>query len=104
MIPPSVPDYSPQKEETQMKIALTVLALVALAAGPAMAQMAQDHCKDMSAQMDKALGQRYDAGAANAKATVKEAMALSAAGKHEDCVKKLEEAAKTAGVTLQMKK
>lgn len=86
-----------------MKIALVVVALVASAAGPAMAQMAQNQCKDMSAQMDKALGQRYDAGAANAKIMVKEAMALSAAGKHEDCVKKLEEAAKKAGVALQKK-
>jgi len=80
-----------------MKIALVVLALVASAAGPAMA----GQCPALQAQMEKALGQRYDAGAANAKVMVKDATALHAAGKHDESVAKFEEAAKTAGVTLQ---
>ena len=82
-----------------MKIALVALALVASAAGPALA----GQCPDLAAQMDKALGQRYDAGAANAKVMVKDAVALHQAGKHDDSMKLLDDAAKTAGVTLQMK-
>jgi hypothetical protein len=99
MIPPSSPYHSPQKEEVQMKTALTVLALVASAAGPAFA----GQCPDLAAQMDKALAQRYDAGAANAKVMVKDAVALHQAGKHDESVKMLDDAAKTAGVTLQKK-
>ena len=82
-----------------MKIALTVLALVASAAGPAIASQ----CPSLADQMDKALGQRYDAGATNAKVMVKDAMALHQAGKHDESMKMLDEAAKTAGVTLQKK-
>ena len=82
-----------------MKIALTVLALVASAAGPAIA----GQCPSLADQMDKALGQRYDAGATNAKVMVKDAMALHQAGKHDESMKMLDEAAKTAGVTLQKK-
>jgi len=82
-----------------MKIALTVLALVASATGPAFA----GQCPDLAAQMDKALGQRYDAGATNAKVMVKDAVALHQAGKHDESMAKLDEAAKAAGVTLQKK-
>ena len=82
-----------------MKIALTVLALVASAAGPAIA----GQCPSLADQMDKALGQRYDAGATNAKVMVKDAMALHQAGKHDESMKMLEDAAKAAGVTLQKK-
>jgi len=53
--------------------------------------------------MDNALGQRYDAGATNAKVMVKDAMALHQAGKHDESMKMLEDAAKAAGVTLQKK-
>jgi hypothetical protein len=82
-----------------MKLALIALTLVASAAGPAMA----GQCPDLAAQLDKALGQRYDAGATNAKVMVKDAVALHQAGKHDESVAKLDEAAKTAGVTLQKK-
>ena len=82
-----------------MKIALTVLALVASAAGPAIA----GQCPNLAAQLDNALGQRYDAGATNAKAMVKDALALHQAGKHDESEKMLDEAAKAAGVTLQKK-
>ena len=82
-----------------MKIAVTVLALVASAAGPAMASQ----CPALQEQIDKALGQRYDAGAANAKVLAKDAMALHQAGKHDESVAKYDEAAKAAGVTLQKK-
>ena len=82
-----------------MRIVLIALALVASAAGPAMA----GQCPELQAQLDKALGQRHDAGAANAKVMVKDAVALHQAGKHDESVAKLDEAAKTAGVTLQKK-
>jgi hypothetical protein len=82
-----------------MKRFAIALALVASAAGPAFA----DQCQDLQAQLDKALGQRYDSGAGNGKILAKDAMALHAAGKHEESVKKYEEAAKAAGVTLQKK-
>ncbi len=82
-----------------MRIVLIALALVASAAGLAMA----GQCPDLAAQLDKALGQRYDAGATNAKVMVKDAVALHQAGKHDESVAMLDEAAKTAGVTLQKK-
>ena len=82
-----------------MKIALVALALIASAAGPAIA----GQCPNLAEQMDKALGQRYDAGAANAKVMVKDAVALHQAGKHDESMKLLDDAAKAAGVTLQMK-
>ena len=82
-----------------MKIALTVLTLVASAAGPAIA----GQCPDLADQMDRALAQRYDAGAANAKVMVKDAVALHQAGKHDESMKMLDEAAKAANVTLQKK-
>ena len=75
------------------------LALVASAAGPAFA----GECPALQAQLDKALGQRYDSGAGNAKILAKDAMSLHTAGKHEESVKKYDEAAKAAGVTLQKK-
>jgi hypothetical protein len=81
-----------------MKIALIVLALIA-SAGPAMA----NQCPSLAAQLDKALGQRYDAGAANAKVLAKDAMALHQAGKHDESVAKFDEAAKAAGITLEKK-
>jgi hypothetical protein len=82
-----------------MKTALTVLALVVSAAGPAFA----NQCPSLAAQLDKALGQRYDAGAANAKDLARQAMALHQAGKHDESVAKFDEAAKAAGVTLEKK-
>jgi hypothetical protein len=82
-----------------MKRFAIALALVASAAAPALA----DQCQDLQVQMDKALGQRYDAGAGNAKVLASDAMKLHQAGKHEDSVKKYEEAAKAGGVTLQKK-
>jgi hypothetical protein len=82
-----------------MKHFAIALALVASAAGPAFAS----ECPALQAQLDKALGQRLDSGAGNAKILAKDGMALHTAGKHEESVKKYEEAAKAAGVTLQKK-
>jgi hypothetical protein len=82
-----------------MRIVLIALALVASAVGPAMA----GQCPELQAQLDKALGQRHDAGATNAKVMTKAAMALHQEGKHDESVAKYDEAAKAAGVTLQKK-
>jgi hypothetical protein len=99
MIPPSGPVRAQRRREMK-KVYIVALALVAsAAAGPALA----GECPALHAQMDKALGQRYDSGAANAKIMTRDANALHQAGKHEESVKKYEEAAKAANVTLQKK-
>jgi hypothetical protein len=82
-----------------MKAYAIALALVASVAGPALA----GECPALQAQIDKAVGQRYDSGAGNAKILAKDAWALHQAGKHEESVKKYEDAAKAANVTLQKK-
>ena len=82
-----------------MKLYVMVLALVASAAGPALAS----ECPALQAQIDKAVGTRYDASAGNAKVLAQEAWALHQAGKHAESVAKYDEAAKAAGLTLTKK-
>ncbi len=82
-----------------MKLFVMVLALVASAAGPALAS----ECPALQAQIDKAVGNRYDASAGNAKALAREAWALHQEGKHAESVVKYDEAAKAAGLTLTKK-
>ena len=82
-----------------MKLYVMVLALVASAAGPALAS----ECPALQAQIDKAVGTRYDASAGNAKVLAQEAWALHQAGKHAESVAKYDEAAKAAGITLTKK-
>ena len=82
-----------------MKSFVTALVLVALAAGPALASQ----CPTLQAQIDRALGTRYDPSAANAKSLAAQAMALHNAGKHAESEAKYDEAAKAAGLTLQKK-
>ena len=82
-----------------MKLVVMVLALVASAAGPALAS----ECPALQAQIDKAVGTRYDASAGNAKVLAQEAWALHQAGKHAESVAKYDEAAKAAGFTLTKK-
>ena len=83
-----------------MKLYVLVLALVASVAGPALA----NECPALQAQIDKAVGTRYDASAGNAKGLANEAWALHQAGKHAESVAKYDEAAKAAGITLEHKK
>ena len=83
-----------------MKLCVLVLALVASVAGPALA----NECPALQAQIDKAVGTRYDASAGNAKVLANEAWALHQAGKHAESVAKYDEAAKAAGITLEHKK
>jgi cation transport regulator ChaC len=82
-----------------MKSFVTALVLVALAAGPALA----NQCPLLQAQIDRAIGTRYDPSAANARSLAAQAMALHNAGKHEESIAKYDEAAKAAGITLQKK-
>jgi hypothetical protein len=79
--------------------AIALAFVASAAAGPALA----GECPALQAQMDKALGQRYDSGAGNAKILAKDGWALHQAGKHEESVKKYEDAAKAADVKLQRK-
>jgi len=83
-----------------MKLYVLVLALVASVAGSALA----NECPALQAQIDKAVGTRYDASAGSAKALASEAWALHQAGKHAESVTKYDEAAKAAGITREHKK
>jgi len=83
-----------------MKILVTALVLVASAAGPALA----DQCEMLQAQIGKAIGTRYDPSAANARQLATQAWALHQSGKHAESEAKYEEAAKAAGITLEVMK
>jgi len=82
-----------------MKSVLTALVLVALAAGSAAAHQ----CPTLQAQIDRAIGTRFDPGAASARSIANQAWALHVAGKHTESEAKYDEAAKAAGITLQKK-
>jgi hypothetical protein len=82
-----------------MKSFVTALVLVALAAGPALA----NQCPLLQAQIDRAIGNRFDPGAATARSLAAQAMALHNAGKHTESMAKYDDAAKAAGITLQKK-
>jgi len=82
-----------------MKLFVTVLGLVAVAVGPALA----NECPALQAQIDAAVGTRADANAASAKALAADAWALHQSGKHSESVAKYDEAAKAAGIELKHK-
>jgi hypothetical protein len=82
-----------------MKRFAAVLALIAATASPALA----NECPTLQAQIDAAIGTRYDPSAASARQLASEAWALHQAGKHAESVAKYDEAAKAAGITLQHK-
>jgi len=82
-----------------MKSFVTALVLVASAAAPALA----NQCPMLQAQIDKAIGTRFDPGAANARSLAAQANALHASGKHAESEAKYDEAAKAAGITLEKK-
>jgi hypothetical protein len=82
-----------------MKRFVSALALVALTAGPALAT----ECPTLQAQIDAAIGTRYDPSAANARQIAAEAWALHQAGKHAESVAKYDEAAQAAGIKLTHK-
>jgi hypothetical protein len=82
-----------------MKSFVTALVLVVSAAAPALA----NQCPLLQAQIDKAIGTRYDPSAANAKQLASQAWTLHQQGKHAESEAKYDEAAKAAGITLQKK-
>ena len=82
-----------------MKSFVTALVLVASVAAPALASQ----CPLLQAQIDKAIGNRFDPGAANARSLASQANSLHVAGKHAESEAKYDEAAKAAGITLQKK-
>lgn len=82
-----------------MKRFLLAVAITGAIATPALAS----ECPLLQKQMDAAVGNRLDAASATAKALAAEADALHKGGKHADSVKKYDEAAKAAGITLKHK-
>ena len=82
-----------------MKRFVTALVLVVSAAAPALASQ----CPLLQAQIDKAIGTRYDPSAANAKQLASQAWTLHQQGKHAESEAMYDEAAKAAGITLQKK-
>ena len=83
-----------------MKVMFMVLALIASVTGPALA----GQCPALQAQIDKAVGNRADATAANTKVVAAQAWSLHQGGKHAESEAKYDEAAKTAGIALEKKK
>ena len=57
----------------------------------------------MQAQIDKALGNRFDATATNARFLAKQADDLHKSGKHAESMKKYDEAAEAAKLKLEKK-
>jgi hypothetical protein len=82
-----------------MKSFVAALVMVVAAAVPALA----GQCPMLQAQIDKAIGTRFDPGAANARSLAAQANSLHVAGKHAESEAKYDEAAKAAGITLQKK-
>ena len=82
-----------------MKTLLGILMIVAL---PTTALAFQ--CPVLKAQIDKQLGNRFDAPASTGRQMAAQADALHKDGKHAESVKKYEEAAAAGKVTLDMKK
>ena len=82
-----------------MKRFVTALALIASTASPAIA----NECPLLQAQIDRAIGTRYDPSAANARQLAAQAWTLHQAGKHAESIAKYDEAAQAAGITLQHK-
>ena len=83
-----------------MKKLLMIMAVVGSVVSPALA----NECPLLQAQIDAAFGNRADAMAANVKALAHEAWALHESGKHEESVKKYDEAAKAGGIELKHRK
>jgi len=80
-----------------MRSLVTALVLVASLAAPALA----NECPTLQAQIDAAIGTRYDPDAARVKQLATQAWSLHVAGRHAESVAKYEEAAKAAGITLK---
>ena len=82
-----------------MKMLVMVLAIVALAAGPALA----NQCPLLIKQVQDATAGKTDDASKKAVALANEAKALHDAGKHAESVAKADEAAKAINLTLKKK-
>jgi hypothetical protein len=80
----------------------TLLGLAMICALPVTAMAGQ--CPALHAQMEKAVGNRFDAAASTARQAAAKASALHREGKHADSVKTYEDAAKAANIKLDVKK
>jgi hypothetical protein len=82
-----------------MKTTLIVIAVLGLAASPALAH----ECPLLHQQVMAAAGNRFDQAAYTGKMLAAEGDALHKAGKHDESVAKYNEAAKAMGITLTHK-
>jgi hypothetical protein len=82
-----------------MKTVMMAIAVLGLAAGPALAH----ECPALHKQVMAAADYRLDDAAYKAKQMAIEGDALHKAGKHDESVAKYDEAAKTMGITLTHK-
>lgn len=82
-----------------MKTIVMAFAVIALAAGPALASQ----CPLLIKQILDQTANRMDNGANQAKVLVAQAEQLHKDGKHAESVAKAEEAAAAAGITLNKK-
>ena len=74
----------------------TLIGIALIVALPATAFAFQ--CPSLQKQLDAALGNRFDASAANAKQLAAQGDALHKAGKHQESVAKYQEAVKAANL------
>jgi hypothetical protein len=88
------------RQENAMKA--TLLGIAMICALPLTAMAGQ--CPVLHAQIDKALGNRFDANAQTARQMAVKADSLHKEGKHADSEKMYKDAAKAADVTLTEKK
>jgi hypothetical protein len=79
-----------------------LLGIMMVCAVPAAAMAFQ--CPTLQAQIDKAVGNRFDASAQTLRQKAAMAANLHKAGKHAESVKAYEDAAKAGNVQLMMKK
>ncbi|MGH7385599.1 MAG: hypothetical protein ACREKG_10485 [Candidatus Rokuibacteriota bacterium] len=82
-----------------MKMLMMALAIVALAAAPALA----NQCPLLIKQVQDATAGKTDDASKKAMALAKEAKALHDSGKHAESVAKADEAAKAINLTLKKK-
>jgi hypothetical protein len=82
-----------------MKMLMMALAIVAMAAGPALA----NQCPLLIKQVQDATAGKTDDASKKAVALANEAKALHDSGKHADAVAKADEAAKAINLSLKKK-
>ena len=82
-----------------MKMLTMVLAIVAMAAAPALA----NQCPLLIKQIQEATAGKTDEASKKAMALAKEAQALHASGKHAESVAKADEAARAGNIMLKKK-